>query len=136
VTSDGGIDVGEWSIPQSELEERFDTPGGPGGQHANRTETAVTIRFDVGASSLPEETKERLIRRLGPLVEATAADTRSQWRNRELARERLAQRLREALVERKPRRRTKPPKAATERRLAEKKALAEKKRGRQRPDQD
>lgn len=130
------IAFGDWSIPESEIEERFDPSGGPGGQHANKTETAVTVRFDIASSSLPEHVKERLLRRLGPIVEATAADTRSQWRNREIARDRLAQRLQQALVERKPRKKTKPSKAARERRVAEKKARSEKKKSRQRPDQD
>jgi ribosome-associated protein len=130
------MEVGEWSIPEAEIEERFDTSGGPGGQHANKTETAVTIRFDIAASSLPETIRERLIRRLGSVVEVTASDTRSQWRNREIARQRLIDRLAQALVETKPRRRTKPSKAAKERRMAAKKAHSEKKKGRQRPDQD
>jgi ribosome-associated protein len=135
VTPDA-IEVGEWSIPESEIEERFDTSGGPGGQHANKTETAVTIRFDIAQSSLPEPVRERLIRRLGAVLEVSASDTRSQWRNREIARERLIERLQEALVVKKPRKRTKPSKAAQERRLAEKKARSETKKARQRPDQD
>jgi ribosome-associated protein len=134
--TDGRIEVGDWSIPEDEIEERFDTSGGPGGQHANKSETAVTVRFDIAASSLPDHVKERLIRRLGPVVETTAADTRSQWRNREIVRERLAERITAALVERKPRKKTKPSKAARERRLAEKKARSEKKKSRRRPDQD
>jgi ribosome-associated protein len=135
VTPDA-IEFGEWSIPEGEIEERFDTSGGPGGQHANKTETAVTIRFDIAASSLPEATQQRLIRRLGPLVEVTASETRSQWRNREIARERLKQRLEQALVVEKPRKKTKPSKAAKERRMAEKKAHSEKKTSRKRPDLD
>ena len=87
------IIVGSWPIPESEIEERFDTSGGPGGQHANKTETAVTLRFDIAGSSLPEEVKARLGRRLGDVVEVTASDTRSQWRNREIARERLTDRI-------------------------------------------
>ncbi len=131
-----GIEVGEWSIPEAEIEERFDASGGPGGQHANKNETAVTIRFDIAASSFPEEIQQRLIRRLGPVVEVTASDTRSQWRNREIGRERLKQRLEQALVVRKARRKTKPSKAVKERRLAEKKAHSEKKTSRKRPELD
>jgi ribosome-associated protein len=130
------ISVGEWSIPEAEIERRFDPPGGPGGQHANKTETAVTLRFDVSASSLPEPVKEHLRERLGPVVEATASDTRSQWRNREIARERLVERLEQALAKPKPPRKTKPSQAAKERRLAEKRARSEKKKARQMPDQD
>jgi ribosome-associated protein len=135
VTSDP-IDIGEWSIPATEIEERFDTSGGPGGQHANKTETAVTIRFEITESSLPEPVRERLERRLGAVVEVTASDTRSQRRNREIARQRLIERLEKALVDPKPRKKTKPSKAARERRLAEKKARSEKKKARQRPDHD
>jgi len=131
-----GITVGQWLIPESELEERFDTPGGPGGQHANRNETAVTLRLHVAASSLPEEAKETLTRRLGPVVEAVATDTRSQWRNRALARERLVAKLERALVDRKPRKKTKPSKAARERRLAAKKVRGEVKQKRRPPESD
>jgi ribosome-associated protein len=135
VTSEG-IAFGEWSIPDREIAERFDTSGGSGGQHANKTETAVTIRFDIAASSLPESVRERLQARLGPVLEVTSSDTRSQWRNREIARERLIERLEQALVVERPRKKTKPSKKARERRLAEKKAQSEKKKARQRPDQD
>jgi ribosome-associated protein len=135
VTSDP-IEVGRWSIPATEIEERFDTSGGPGGQHANKTETSVTIRFDILGSSLPEATREKLKGRLGPVVEVTASDTRSQWRNRVIARQRLIERLEQALVDPKARKKTKPSRAARERRLAEKKARSERKRARRRPDPD
>jgi ribosome-associated protein len=131
-----GITVGRWLIPENELEERFDTSGGPGGQHANRNETAVTLRFDVSASSLPESVKERLTRKLGDRVEVVAADTRSQTRNRERARERLAQKLESGLDEPRPRKRTKPSKQATARRLEEKRARSEVKRQRRKPGLD
>jgi ribosome-associated protein len=131
-----GITVGRWSIPESELVERFETSGGPGGQHANRNETAVFIRFDVMASSLPDDLKQRLGAKLGVIVEVTAAETRSQWRNREIARDRLVQRLESALVEPKRRRKTKPSRRAKERRLQQKKARSDLKRNRRRPDPD
>lgn len=131
-----GITVGEWLIPESELEERFDTSGGPGGQHANRNETAVTLRFNIDGSTLPAELRLKLSRRFGSTVEAAAADTRSQWRNREIARERLGAKLESALVEPKPRRKTKPSKAARERRLAEKKARSDLKQKRRPPEPD
>jgi ribosome-associated protein len=131
-----GISVGPWSIPESELDERFETSGGPGGQHANRAETSVTLRFAVGLSSLPDEIRERLSLRLGPIVEVTASDTRSQWRNREIARERLVDLLEKGLVERKPRKKTKPSRQARERRLADKKARAGLKKSRRPPDVD
>jgi ribosome-associated protein len=131
-----GITVGEWLIPESELEERFDTSGGPGGQHANRNETAVTLRLNIDESSLPDELRVKLSRRVGSSVEVTAADTRSQWRNREIARERLEAKLERALVEPKPRRKTKPSKAARERRLDEKKARGDLKQKRRPPEPD
>jgi ribosome-associated protein len=131
-----GITVGSWQIPESEIEERFETSGGPGGQHANRSETAVTLRFDVGTSSLPDDVRDRLGRRLGPRVEVTASDTRSQWRNREIARERLTEILERGLVEPKPRRKTKPSRQARERRIAAKKARSELKRSRRPPSTD
>jgi len=131
-----GITVGPWPIPESEIEERFETSGGPGGQHANRSETAVTLRFQVDASSLPDDVRDRLSRRLGPRVEVTASDTRSQWRNREIARDRLTEMLEQALVEPKQRRKTKPTRRARERRLSAKKARSELKRSRRRPTPD
>jgi ribosome-associated protein len=131
-----GITVGSWLIPESEIEERFETSGGPGGQHANRSETAVTLRFEVDASSLPDEVRDRLSRRLGPRVEVTASDTRSQWRNREIARDRLTEMLERGLVEPKQRRKTKPTRRAKERRLAAKKARSELKRNRRPPSPD
>ncbi len=131
-----GITVGDWLIPESELEERFDTSGGPGGQHANRNETAVTLRFQIGGSSLPAPVQEKLIRRLGDRVEVVAAETRSQWRNREIARERLVAKLDGALVDPKPRRKTKPSKAARDRRLGEKRARSDLKQKRRRPEPD
>ncbi len=131
-----GIPVGPWLIPETEIEERFDTSGGPGGQHANRTESAVTLRFEPGSSSLPDEIRSKLTRRLGPVVEVGASDTRSQWRNREIARERLTARLEEGLVDPKPRRKTKPSRKARERRLEEKRARSRVKRERRRPDPD
>jgi ribosome-associated protein len=131
-----GITVGQWLIPESEIDERFDTPGGPGGQHANKNETAVTLRFDVDACSLPDEIRLKLSRRLGPMVEVVAADTRSQWRNREIARDRLAERLEQALVDRKPRMKTKPSRQAREKRLTEKKARGDLKKGRRPPEAD
>ncbi len=135
MTSDA-IEFGDWSIPEGEIEERFDTPGGPGGQHANKTETAVTLRLDITASSLLEPVRQTLVRGLGRVVEVSSSDTRSQWRNREIARQRLTERLETAMVEQKPRKKTKPSKAAKERRLADKKARGEKKRARQRPYHD
>jgi ribosome-associated protein len=130
-----GVAFGEWRIPEAELEERFDTSGGPGGQHANNNETAVTLRVDLRTTSLPEDVTQRLIDRLGiPMVEVTAADSRSQWRNRSIARQRLADVLEEANKPRARRRRTKPTRASKTRRLEEKRHRSEIKKNRRSPD--
>ncbi len=128
--------VGSLTIPATELEERFETSGGPGGQHANRSETAVRLRFQVKESSLPVEAREKLASRLGNIVEVSAAESRSQHQNREMARRRLAQRIEEALVDPEQRTRTRPTRASADRRLIEKKARSEVKKQRRRPDID
>src|SRR5438874_13502205 len=80
------------SIPRSEIELRFSRSSGPGGQHAQRNETRVEAIFDVEASSALSPTqKRRVTARAGPVLRAIAQDERSQWRNRELATERLVE---------------------------------------------
>jgi ribosome-associated protein len=128
--------VGSLTIPAAELEERFETSGGPGGQHANRSETAVRLRFQVNESSLPVEAREKLASRLGNVVEVSAAESRSQHQNREMARRRLAERIEEALVDSEQRKKTRPTRASADRRLIEKKARSEVKKQRRRPDID
>ena len=123
-------------IPAAELEESFDTSGGPGGQHANRSETAVRLRFDVVASSLPESVKQTLLERVGTTVEVQAADSRSQFRNRALARQRMQEKLREAMIDPPSRKKTKPTRASKRRRLRDKRAHGRKKKLRQPPDFD
>jgi len=111
--------------------------GGPGGQHANTTDSAVTITIDVAASELPSHIIERVVAALGPTVAATSARSRSQWRNRQLAWAEALARLDEAAAPpRPPRARTRPSRAARESRLRDKRAASERKRTRQRPDQD
>ena len=129
--------VGRLQVPLSELTWRFDTPGGPGGQHANRAATRVEVRFAVVDSpSLSDAQRSRLLARVGPVVVAASADSRSQSRNRDLALERLRTVLGEALREERPRRKTKPSKRAKARRLDSKRKRSEvkKTRGRVRPD--
>ncbi len=128
--------VGSLTIPASELEERFETSGGPGGQHANRSETTVRLRFRVSESSLPIEVREKLVSRLGDVVEVSAAESRSQHQNREMARRRLAARIEEALADPRPRKKTRPTRAAANRRLTEKKARSDVKKQRRRPSID
>jgi ribosome-associated protein len=125
------------AVPLSEVELRTSRSSGPGGQHANVTASRVEAVFDVGASrALSEEQKRRITARCGPVVRATAQDTRSQSRNRELALERLRSRLASALTVQRPRRATRPSFAARRRRLEAKRRRAEVKRGRQRPAPD
>ena len=116
-------------IPLAEIELRFSRSSGPGGQHAQKSETRVEAVFDVEASeSLTDEQKRRVVERAGEVLRAIAQDERSQARNRELALERLASELREALRVRRKRVATEPTTAAKERRLEEKRRRSELKR--------
>jgi ribosome-associated protein len=125
------------AIPIAEIQLRTSRSSGPGGQHANVTASRVEAVFDVHASqALTEAQKARIAARLGPRVTAAAQDTRSQLRNRELALERLAHRLRAALEVRRPRRATRPSAAAERRRLESKRRRGDLKRSRRRPAQD
>ena len=119
------------AVQVTELEWRFSSAGGPGGQHVNTSNTRAEVVFDAaGSPSLPEWARERIVSRLGPTVTAVAGDRRSQARNRELALERLAERLREALRVQATRRPTRPSKASQRRRLDEKRHRGELKRRR------
>ena len=122
-------------LPLGEIELRFSRSSGPGGQHAQKTDTRVEVVFDVEASAaLSDAQKRRVLERVGPVVRAVAQDERSQWRNRELALERLAETLRQALRVQRRRRPTRPTKAAVEKRLDEKRRRGETKRLRRPPD--
>jgi len=124
-------------IDMHELEWRTSRSGGPGGQHANTSDTRVEVRFDVtGSASLGPRQRARLLERLGPVVRATASDSRSQARNRELALERLRSRLADGLHVEHVRRATRPSKAAKRRRLESKRHRSEVKRARGRPAPD
>jgi ribosome-associated protein len=124
-------------IPLTEIELRTSRSSGPGGQHANVTASRVEAVFDVPTSdALSEVQKARIAARLGPRVTAAAQDTRSQLRNRELALERLAQRLAHALEVRRPRTATRPTAASKRRRVEAKKRRGEVKRARRRPADD
>jgi ribosome-associated protein len=125
------------ALPLAEIDLRTSRSSGPGGQHAQKTETRVEAVFDVAASAtLTDAQRRRLLERLGPVVRTVAQDERSQARNRELALERLAAALAAALRPRRKRRPTRPGAAARERRLADKRRRAEEKRLRRPPAGD
>jgi ribosome-associated protein len=125
------------ALPLSEIELRTSRSSGPGGQHANVTASRVEASFDVaGSPTLSAEQRARISSKLGPRVTASAQDTRSQHRNRELALERLAARIAHALEVRRPRTKTRPTRASQKRRVDAKKRRGETKRARRRPDLD
>lgn len=124
-------------IPVSELEWRFSASSGPGGQHANTSNTKAEVRFDIaGSPSLNEGQRARLVAKLGPEVRAVSQSERSQTRNRQLALERLSERIAAAMVVQTPRRATRATKGSKERRLQSKSQRSEVKRDRRRPSHD
>ena len=131
-------------IPPSEVRFRFARSGGPGGQNVNKRETQVELIFDVEASpTLGPRQRERVMRKLASRIDAdgrlrlVVTDERTQGRNREIALERLNALLTDALKPDPPKRRkTRPSRAATERRLEEKKLRSRQKRERSRRDDD
>jgi ribosome-associated protein len=117
------------AVPRSEIELRTSRSSGPGGQHAQKSETRVEAVFDVAASTaLTDAQKRRVIAKAGPVLRAVAQDERSQLRNRELATGRLVEALRSALYVPRSRVATKPTAAARERRLDAKRRRSEVKR--------
>jgi ribosome-associated protein len=121
-------------LPLAEVELQVSRSSGPGGQHAQKSETRVVAVFDVEASNaLTPTQKRRVISRAGPVLRAVAQDERSQARNRELALERLVARLAGALRVERRRVPTRPTEAARERRLVEKRRRAQVKRNRAQP---
>jgi ribosome-associated protein len=123
-------------LPVGEVSFRFSRSSGPGGQHAQKSETRVEALFDVEASAaLTDAQKRRVIARTGPVLRAIAQDERSQLRNRELALERLVEQLRRALRVERKRVATRPSAAARERRLEEKRRRSRAKRLRRPPDE-
>lgn len=125
------------AIPLGEIALRASRSSGPGGQHANVTASRIEAVFDVeGSSTLSEAQRHRLLSRLGPRVSAVAQDARSQARNRELALQRLRDKLADALRTPKRRRPTRPTRASKERRLSGKRRRSERKQTRRRPSAD
>src|SRR5579862_7206239 len=124
-------------LPLAEVELQVSRSSGPGGQHAQKSETRVVAVFDVeGSNALTDAQKRRVISRAGPVLRAVAQDERSQARNRELAVERLVDALREALRVERKRVATKPNRASRERRLGQKRRRGEIKRSRRPPDSE
>ena len=124
-------------LPLAELSWRFSRSGGPGGQHANTSDTRAEVRFDIaGSSALGPRQRARLQERFGDEVRVVASDERSQARNRDLALERLADRLADALRVTTPRRATKPSRASDRRRLEAKRRQSNRKADRRRPGPD
>ena len=122
------------SIPISEIEIRASRSSGPGGQHANVTASRIEASFRIADSeSLNAAQRKRLQARFGDRVTAVSQDARSQSRNREVALERLAEKIAQAITPPKPRRKTRPTRASKERRLAGKRKRSEVKQARRRP---
>jgi ribosome-associated protein len=124
-------------IPLREISWRATTSGGPGGQHANRTLSRVEVEFDVEPSTaLGPRQRARLLERIGPVIRASASDSRSQARNRQLALQRLAERIDAGLRVDPDRRPTRPTKASKVRRVEAKRRRSQTKRQRQAPGAD
>ena len=127
-------------IAEDELQWTFSTSGGPGGQHANRNATRAELRWDLASSvAITDEVRAKLEAGLGSrvregVVQVTARDSRSQWRNRQAARKRLSALLEGALRERRRRVPTKPSKSSQRSRIDDKRRRGAKKRLRDKPD--
>jgi len=127
----------ECRIPVSEISWNFGPSGGPGGQHANRSNTRVEATLDLNsAQGIEENIREVLIAKLGSVMRVTVDKHRSQFRNRELALSRIESQLQGALIKEKTRRPTKPKKSAVERRLKNKRKQSERKTNRGRVWED
>jgi len=126
-----------WEVPEDEVSFRFMASGGPGGQHANRSNTKVEAVFRIDESaSMPQFLKTRVSEKLGDVIRVTVDAERSQYRNRQLAVERIQERIDRAAKVERPRRATKPTRGSQRRRLDSKRKRGDTKRQRRRPGQD
>ena len=131
-------------IPESELRFRFSRSSGAGGQNVNKRDTKVELLFDVaGSPSLGPRQRERIMRKLASRIDAdgvlhlVVSEERTQGRNREIATERFAELVADALKPDPPKRRpTRPSRASVDRRIADKRRRSARKRDRGRPDDD
>jgi ribosome-associated protein len=133
VAEEGIVTPGGIVVPPAALTWRFSRSGGPGGQHVNTADSRVELYCDISALIAPEIVLARVVEKLGSEVRVVAAAERSQWRNRQLALERLATRLDRAAHRTPARRPTRPSRAAVERRLSEKRLRSERKTARRSP---
>jgi len=123
-----------WSIPDAELEWKYTTSGGPGGQHANKASTRVQLSWSiVDSPTVSQGVRARLMSKLGDVVRADVDDHRSQLRNKDIAMERLGDKVKAALVTKRKRRATKPTRGSQRRRLEGKKRKSHTKKLRQKP---
>lgn len=129
--------AGRWQVPEDEVTFRFVASGGPGGQHANRSNTKVEAVFVPDESrSMPKRLKERVGKKVGGVIRVTVDDERSQYRNRQIALERIQERVDAAARVERPRRPTKPTKGSQRRRLDAKRRRGDVKRNRRPPRPD
>ena len=129
--------TGEWRVPEDEISLRFVASGGPGGQHANRSNTKVVAVFRLDESdTMPAALRTRVRAALGDVVRVTVDDERSQLRNREIAVERIRQRVRDAGRVQRSRRATRPTRGSQRRRVDSKKRRGDLKKQRRRPSLD
>ncbi len=126
-----------FTIPDIELDERFTASGGPGGQHANKAATRVELSWDIGESVvITDHQRQTLTTHFGPILRVVVDDERSQLRNRAIAEERLAGRVRTALTPVKTRRATRPTRGSQRRRVESKRQNSQRKQLRRKPGMD
>lgn len=126
-----------FTVPDHELDWKFTASGGPGGQHANKAATRAELVWDIEASVvITDIQRKRLLERVGPTLRVVVDDERSQLRNRDIAEERFANRVRQALATQKKRRATRPTRGSQRRRVEAKRQRSQTKANRRRPSHD